>query len=156
MPASTPHEAARDPFAAMLQGAFLPTVALSVVGVVIAWAAVGGRVAGAAMLGVLVTIAFFSLGLLVMARLRSAQDPARFLAGALAVVMGQLIFLLLVIIALSGAGWLDGRSFGLAALAVALVWQVLQVMAFVRGRRLAYDEISGEDGTNDATEDDAS
>jgi ATP synthase protein I len=156
VPASTPHEATRDPFAAMLHRAFLPTVVLSVVGVVIVWAAVGERVAGAAMLGVLVTISFFSLGLLVMVRLRSAQDPARFLASALAVVMGQLIFLLLVIIALSGAAWLDGRSFGLAALAVALVWQLLQVMAFVRGRRLAYDEISGEDGTYDATEDDAS
>ena len=67
------------------------------------------------------------------------RDPFRFLASALAVFMGQMIFLLVVIIALQDASWLDGTAFGLTILAVALVWQVFQVIAFVRSRRLAFD-----------------
>ena len=43
-----------------------------------------------------------------------------------------MIFLLLVIVALQDAAWLDGTAFGLSALAVALVWQVFQVVAFMR------------------------
>jgi len=83
-----------------------------------------------------------------MRKLDSASDPLRFLVSALAVFMGQLIFLLLVIIALQGASWLDGTAFGFAALAVALVWQVFQVVAYVRTRKLVFDEPqgSGQDG----------
>ncbi len=153
MPASTPpRPAGRDPFAAMLQGAFAPTVVLAVVGVVIVWPLRGERAAGSAMLGALVALAFLSLGLLVMARLRATQDPMRLLASAVAVFLGQLLFLLVVIVALGGADWLDGPAFGLAALGVALVWQALQVLAFVRARRLVFDEESGEDGPDASAE----
>ena len=41
---------------------------------------------------------------------------------------------------LSGAGWLDGRAFGLSVLAVALVWQLSQLVAFTRLRKPVYDE----------------
>jgi ATP synthase protein I len=64
------------------------------------------------------------------------------------VFLGQMIFLLLVIVALKDADWLDGTAFGLTALAVALVWQVFQVIAYVRTRRLAFDAPpqNGQDG----------
>jgi ATP synthase protein I len=66
----------------------------------------------------------------------------------MAVFLGQLIFLLVVIIALQRASWLNGTAFGVAALAVALVWQVFQVVAYVRSRKLAFDAPpeSGQDG----------
>src|SRR5262245_57933479 len=119
----------RDPFAAMLRGAFLPTLAVGPVAVVVAALASGGKAALGAFLGFAVAIAFFALGLLVMRRLDSAADPLRFLASAMAVFLGQMFFLLLVILALKDADWLDGTAFGLSALATALVWQVFQVMA---------------------------
>jgi ATP synthase protein I len=128
-----------DPFAVMLRGAFLPTLLVGPVAVAVGALAGGGRSALSAALGFAVSIAFFALGLLVMQRLDSAADPLRFLASALAVFFGQLIFLLLVIVALQGASWLDGTAFGLTALAVALVWQVCQVIAFVRSRRPVFD-----------------
>jgi ATP synthase protein I len=108
----------------------------------------GGRGALGALLGFLVAIAFFALGLFVMRKLDSAADPLRFLASAMAVFLGQLIFLLVVIIALQRASWLNGTAFGVAALAVALVWQVFQVVAYVRSRKLAFDAPpeSGQDG----------
>jgi ATP synthase protein I len=144
----TPQRTNRDPFAAMLRGAFLPTLAVGPVAVVVAAIVGGGKSALGAFLGFAVAIAFFALGLYVMRKLDSGADPFRFLASALAVFFGQMIFLLLVILWLQGADWLDGTAFGLTALAVALVWQVFQVIAYVRTRRLAFDEPieSGQDG----------
>ena len=145
---ATPQRTTRDPFAAMLRGAFLPTLLVGPVAVVVAALVGGGKSALGALLGFAVAIAFFALGLYVMRRLDSGADPFRFLASALAVFFGQMIFLLLVILWLQGAQWLDGTAFGLAALAVALVWQVFQVIAYVRTRRLVFDEAteSGQDG----------
>jgi ATP synthase protein I len=144
---STPHTD-RDPFAVMLRGAFLPTVAVGPVAVVVAAIVGGGKAALGAALGFVIALAFFALGLVVMRKLDSAADPLRFLASALAVFMGQMIFLLVVIIALQNATWLDGTAFGVTVLAVALVWQVFQVIAFVRSRRLAFDapQETGQDG----------
>jgi len=135
---TAPH-ADRDPFAVMLRGAFLPTVAVGPVAVVVAALVAGGKAALGAALGFVIALAFFALGLIVMRRLGGALDPLRFLASALAVFMGQMIFLLVVIMALKDASWLDGTAFGVTVLAVALVWQVFQVVAFVRSRRLVYD-----------------
>ncbi len=144
---TTPH-GTRDPFAAMLRGAFLPTLGVGPIAVVVAAVVGGGKAALGAFLGFAIAITFFALGLLVMRKLDSAADPMRFLASAMAVFLGQMIFLLLVIVALKDADWLDGTAFGLTALAVALVWQVFQVIAYVRTRRLAFDapRQSGQDG----------
>ena len=138
----------RDPFAAMLRGAFIPTLVVGPVAVIVAPFLGGGRAALGALLGFAIAIAFFALGLFVMRKLDSAADPLRFLASALAVFLGQLMFLLVVILALKDATWLDGTAFGAAALAVALVWQVFQVIAYVRSRKLAFDAPAetGQDG----------
>ena len=130
----------RDPFAVMLRGAFVPTLAVGPVAVVIGAVVGGGRTALGSFLGFAVTIAFFALGLVIMRKLDSAADPLRFLASAMAVFLGQLIFLFVVIVSLQGAQWLDALAFGCAALAVALVWQVFQVLAYVRSRKPVFDE----------------
>jgi ATP synthase protein I len=144
---ATPHTD-RDPFAVMLRGAFLPTLAVGPLAVVVAALIGGGKAALGAALGFAIAITFFALGLLVMRKLGGASDPFRFLASALAVFMGQMIFLLVVIIALQSATWLDGTAFGITVLAVAVVWQVFQVVAFVRSRRLVFDaqQETGQDG----------
>jgi ATP synthase protein I len=49
-----------------------------------------------------------------------------------------------VIFSLSSADWLDGKAFGLSILAVALIWQLSQVVAFVKMRKPVYD-VSGPD-----------
>jgi ATP synthase protein I len=151
---STTH-GTRDPFAAMLRGAFVPTLVVGPVAVVIAALASGGKAALAAFLGFAVAIGFFALGLLVMRRLDSAADPLRFLASAMAVFLGQMFFLLLVILALKDADWLDGTAFGLSALATALVWQVFQVLAYVRTRRLVFDPpaAAGQDAPPESRQD---
>ncbi|HEY5249028.1 MAG TPA: hypothetical protein VIJ15_11345, partial [Dermatophilaceae bacterium] len=93
----------------------------------------------AALLGVVVAVVFFAGGLYAMKKLTNA-NPLTLLAGALAVFFGQVIFLGFVILAFRGAGWLDGDAFGLSVLAVSVVWQVSQVVVFMRLRKPVYDE----------------
>lgn len=133
-----PAPAPAAPFAAMLRGALVPSLVAAPLVVIALWVARGSRGGLAALLAVVVTIAFFAGGLAVMKRVTNA-NPLSLLAGALAVYLGQVLFLGIVIISLSRASWLDGTAFGIAALAVTLVWQVGQVVAFVRMRKSVYD-----------------
>jgi ATP synthase protein I len=132
-----------SPFAAMLRATVIPTVCTTPVIVLGFWAARGTRGGLAAILGVLIAVTFFASGLYVMKRVTNA-NPLSVLAGALAVYFGQVIFLGVVILSLSSAAWLDGKAFGLSVLAVALIWQVAQVVAFTRTRKPVYDEPAGD------------
>lgn len=126
----------------MLRATVLPMVAAVPVIVAVFWITRAPRGAVAALLGAGVALAFFASGLYVMGKVTNA-NPLSVLAGALAVYLGQVIFLGVVIFTLSGARWLDGTAFGISALAVALIWQLFQVMAFVRLRKPVYDNAAG-------------
>lgn len=126
------------PFTAMLRATVVPIAAVAPLIVAVFWFTGQTRGGLAALLGVVIAIVFFAGGLAVMGRVTNAS-PLSVLAGALAVYLGQIIFLGIVILTLSGAEWLDGRAFGLSVLAVALIWQVVQVVAFVRLRKPVYD-----------------
>ena len=130
-------------FAAMLSGAVIPITFSAPVIVLGFWITRSTRGGLASLLGVCVAVVFFASGLFVMKRVTNA-NPLSVLAGAMAVYLGQVIFLGLVILSLSGADWLDGRAFGLSILAVALVWQLSQIRAFVRLRKPVYDETADE------------
>jgi len=123
----------------MLRATVIPMVATAPVIVAVFWVTRQGSGALAALLGVATAVVFFASGLYVMGRVAKA-NPLSVLAGALAVYFGQVIFLGVVILSLSGAHWLDGTAFGLSVLAVALIWQLCQVLAFMRLRKPVYDE----------------
>jgi ATP synthase protein I len=123
----------------------IPMVATVPVIVAVFWVTRQSRGGLAALLGVSIAVAFFAGGLYVMGRVTNA-NPLSVLAGALAVYLGQVIFLGVVILTFSGAHWLDGTAFGLSVLAVALIWQVCQVVAFVRLRKPVYDEPADKPG----------
>jgi ATP synthase protein I len=127
------------PFAAMLRATVVPMIASVPVIVAAFWVTRGSRGGLAALLGVLIAVVFFASGLYVMGRVTHA-NPLSVLAGALAVYLAQVIFLGVVIFTFSGADWLDGKAFGLSVLAVALIWQVCQVVAFVRLRQPVFDQ----------------
>ena len=126
------------PFAAMLRATMIPMVATVPVIVALFWITGQSRGGLAALLGASIAVAFFAGGLYVMGRVTNA-NPISVLAGALAVYLGQVIFLGVVILTLSGVQWLDGTAFGLSTLAVALLWQVCQVAAFMRLRQPVFD-----------------
>jgi ATP synthase protein I len=133
----------------MLRATVIPMVATLPVIVAVFWITRQSRGGVAALLGVSVAVVFFASGLYVMGRVTNA-NPLSVLAGALAVYLGQVIFLGVVILTLSGVQWLDGTAFGLSVLAVALIWQVLQVVAFIRLRKPVYDEVADKPTENPA------
>lgn len=143
---TTPQHPAVNPFAVMLRGAFAPTMVIGLLTVLGYWLAAGTTAGTSSLLGFAIALAFFTLGLLVMRRVGKATEPLMLLATAMAVFLGQTIFLLVVILALRGASWLDGMAFGLTILVVAVVWQILQVVAFMRTRRPVYDEPAHDGG----------
>ena len=142
---SSPAAAPNAPFNAMLRGALVPSIAVGLLAVVVLWVLRQSRGGLAGLLGVAVAVVFFAAGLYVMKRVVGA-NPLSVLAGALAVYLGQIIFLGIIILVLAGAQWLDGTAFGLAILVVALVWQACQVVTFLRMRHSVYDAPSAEPG----------
>jgi ATP synthase protein I len=131
------------PFARMLRASVIPMLATGPVIVLVFWITREAKGGLAALLGAAIAMAFFASGLYVMGRVTNA-NPLSVLAGALAVYLGQVIALGVVIVSLSGADWLDRKAFGLSILVVALVWQLCQVVAFMRLRKPVYDEPAGE------------
>lgn len=127
------------PFEAMLRAAIIPTLCAAPVIVLVCWVTRQSRGALASLLGVLIAVVFFAGGLYLMKRVTNA-NPLSVLVGALAVYLGQIILLGVVILTLSDADWLDGQAFGLSILAVAVIWQVVTVTAFIRVRKPVYDE----------------
>jgi len=102
------------------------------------------RGALASLLGVSIAVVFFAGGLAIVNRYvvnRPANvNPLSVVVRALGLYCAQLVFLGVVILILSGAPWLDGTAFGLSVFAVALIWQLSQVSAFLRLRKPVYDE----------------
>jgi len=136
------------PFAAMLRTALAPSTACGLAAVVVLWLLRGPAGGLAAIGGVATAVVFFAAGLLVMRRL-AGDNPLALVASALAVFLGQVIFLGIVILVLGRAAWLDGVAFGVAILVVALAWQVFQVVAFRGSRQPVYAQHRPADGGAD-------
>jgi ATP synthase protein I len=129
----------------MLGASVIPMAATVPVIVAVFWVTRATRGGLAALLGAAIAVVFFASGLYALGKVTNA-NPLSVLAGALAVYLGQVIFLGVVILTLSGVHWLDGTAFGLAILAVALIWQLCQVTAFMRLRKPVYDRPSDQHG----------
>jgi ATP synthase protein I len=135
----------------MLRATVTPVVSSVPVIVAVFWVTRQSRGGLAALLGASIAVLFFVTGLSVMGRVTNA-NPLSVLAGALAVYLGQVIFLGVVILTLSDVHWLDGMAFGLSVLAVALIWQACQVAAFMRLRKPVFDEPTDQLVENPANE----
>ncbi|MDQ2758128.1 MAG: hypothetical protein M3Y71_16505 [Actinomycetota bacterium] len=125
-------------FAAMLRTALLPSAVCGLAAVVALWVTRGPAGLLGSLTGVAVALVFFVAGLAVMRRL-SNGDPMILMVAALAVFLGQLVFLGAVILVLGSVSALDGVAVGLGVLVVALAWQVFQIIAFLRSRRPVFD-----------------
>jgi ATP synthase protein I len=134
----TPHAGA--PFGAMLRGALLPATVVGLVAVIVYAVASGGASAGSAALGLVVTILFFASGMALLNRLVRSASPHAFFAVAMAVYLGQVLLLLLFIIAFKDVAWVDGPALGITAFVVTIAWQIFAMRALRRARIPVYDE----------------
>ena len=137
-PKQLPAKPPRGPYVAMLRGAVVPSlVAVPVIsGIASVWR--GEHATLSALVGALVALVIFGVGLFAITRVVDGQ-PGFSMAGAMIVYFGQLIAVMFVIVLLRGASWLDGRVFAASVLAEALVWQIGQITGFLRGRHQIYD-----------------
>ena len=102
-----------------------------------------------ALIGLVVSVGFFASGMFLLSRLVRSASPHAFLAVAMAVYLGQVIALLLVIMAFKDADWVDGVALGVVALVVTIVWQVAAMVALRRARIPVYDAPAGLAGSAD-------
>src|ERR1035437_6738391 len=107
--AHAPGPAPAAPFAAMLRATVVPMSAAGPVIVAVFWITRGSRGGLAGLLGACIAVVFFASGLYVMGKVTNA-NPLSVLAGAIAVYLGQVIFLSVVILTLSGVHWLGGAA----------------------------------------------
>ena len=128
------------PFGAMLRGALLPSVLAGLLTVALLVAVRGVGALAGALIGLVVAIAFFASGMFLLSRLVRSASPTAFVAVAMAVYFGQIIFLLLVILAFIDADWVDGVALGLVVLVVTLVWQAFAMISLRKARIPVYDE----------------
>lgn len=133
-----PHAGA--PFGAMLRGALLPSLVAGLVAVVVVVVWRGTDALAGALIGLVVSIGFFASGMFLLSRLVRSANPQAFFAVAMSVYLGQVIALLLVIMAFKDATWVDGVALGVVALVVTIVWQGAAMLALRRARVLVYDE----------------
>jgi len=130
----------------MLRAAVLPSALAGLVPVVVYAVTDGSHGALSAVLGWAVSLAFFASGMALMSTLVRNASPHAFFATAMMVYLGQVIGLLLFLIAFHGAAWVKGRALGVTALVVTIVWQVFAMRALRMARVPVYDEsaVSGQ------------
>lgn len=143
-PSSAPHAGA--PFGAMLRGALLPSTVAGLATVLVLAVGRGPGSTPGALIGLVVAVGFFASGMSLLSRLVRDANPATFFAVAMAVYLGQVIVLLLVIVAFRGAAWVDGLALGAVAFVVTIVWQVFAMRALRRARVPVYDLPGDRDG----------
>jgi hypothetical protein len=140
------------PFSATLRGSIVPALAAGLATSVVL-AVVRGMAGGvSAVVGVVIAIAFFASGLLLMDRLVRDRDPMLFMAVGMAVYLAQVLVLLGVLIVARRVDALDSRAAGIAMLVTVLVWQAAQMQAWRRARVPVYDEPRTEQGPEPRTE----
>lgn len=127
------------PFAVMLRAALLPSalVGLLTVAIVVAFRGFGALPAAA--FGWVVAIAFFAFGMLVLSKLVREANLHLFFAIALTVYLAQVIGLLLVILVVKDASWVDRKAMAIVVGVVTVTWQVFAIRALRTARIPVYD-----------------
>ena len=139
-PTPSPVAEAGAPFAVMLRGALVPSLAAGAVTVVVLTVVRGSEALAGGVLGLVVSVLFYASGMFMLSRLVRSTSPHAFFAVAMAVYLAQVIALLLFIIVFRGAEWVDGFALGVTALVVTLAWQLFAMRALRRAPMPVYDD----------------
>ena len=127
----------------MLLGGLLPALPVVVLVPLLAWAAAGGWAAVSALVGAVVSVVVFALGV-VGIRGVLAGPTATTMAGAFAVFVVQLVLLGAVIWSLGQTTWLQIVPLAVGFLVAGLVFQAGLVVGYLRTRAALDVELPGE------------
>lgn len=134
---------ARTPLRSMLQGGLAPGVPVTLIAPLLAWAAAGGGAAVSALLGGLVSLAIFVLGV-VGIRGVLMGPTATTMAGAFGVFVLQMAVLAVVVWSLAQTTWLEVTPLVLVFVVVGLVFQAGLVVGYLRSRSELSVTLPGE------------
>lgn len=133
MRAPAPSRPARTPLRSMLVGGLVPTLPLVVLVPLLTWAAAGEWAAVSALLGCVISIVVFVLGV-VGIRGVLAGPTGTTMAGAFGVFVLQMAVLAVVIWSLAQTTWLQVVPLVVAFVIVGLVFQAGLVVGYLRAR----------------------
>jgi len=129
----------------MLRQSFPPAAVAGLLAALAVGLVQGWKPGLSAGLGVVITLAFFGSGLVLMSRFVRSADPMLFMAVGMSVYFAQVLGLLVVLIVARDVEGLDLRAAGLAMFVTILAWQVAQIRAWRRARVPVYDAGPGQD-----------
>lgn len=127
------------PFGQMLRAALLPSALVGLLTAAVVVLVRGAQALPAAAFGLAVAIGFFGLGMLVLSRLVREANLHLFFAVAMTVYLGQIIGLLLVVLVVRDASWVDRPAMAIVIAVVTIVWQVFAIRALRTTRIPVYD-----------------
>lgn len=133
MTETTVSRTTRTPVPSMLRGGALVSAPLIVVVPLLAWAAAGFSAAGSALLGGIVSLAIFALGV-VGIRGVLAGPTASTMAGAFGIFVLQMGALAAIIWSLAQTTWLQVVPLAIAFVLVGLCFQAGLVYGYLRSR----------------------
>ena len=123
----------------------LPLIATTAVSVI--FVALGALLHGSSgflggLVGGLVVVGFFGIGQFIVERVLE-RNPQIAMMTALLTFVVQILVLLMLLVLLRDASWLDGRWFGYTVFAGIIVWTITSVIDYSRNRRLTVVPGSG-------------
>lgn len=140
-PAAGPAQgSAGAPFGTMLRAALLPSTLAGIVTVAIVTVVRGQQALLSSIFGLVIAIAFFGLGMLVLSKLVREANVHLLFAVAMTVYFAQVIGLLLVVLVVRDASWVDKRAMGIVIGVVTILWQVFAIRSLRTARIPVYDE----------------
>lgn len=140
---ASPRSAARTPLRSMLTGGLVPTLPLVALVPLLTWASAGSWAAVSALLGAVISLAVFILGVIGI-RGVLAGPTASTMAGAFGVFVLQLALLAAVIWSLGQTTWLQVVPLAIAFIIVGLVFQAGLVVGYLRSRSALDVALPGE------------
>lgn len=143
MTSTAPTRPAPTPLRSMLLGGLVPTVPVAVLVPLLLWAAEGGWAAVSGLLGAVISLAVFVLGV-VGIRGVLAGPTTTTMAGAFGVFVLQLGVLAAVIWSLGQTTWLQVVPLAVAFIVVGLVFQAGLVVGYLRSRATLDVTLPGE------------
>lgn len=148
--APAPAPAAGAPFAVMARAAFLPSALVGAVTSAVVCLVRGPHAIAASAFGLVVALAFFGFGMLVLSRLVRQANLTLFFGIAMAVYLFQIIGLLVVILIVRRADWVDRPAMAIVIAVVTIAWQLFAMRALRKSRIPIYDEpaITGDGGSS--------
>lgn len=113
----------------------VPTVVVGVAAIVVYAVTAGAGAAVGAAVGLVVVLAFFGIGLLVLGRILQ-QHPSLVMTAALALYLAQILVLFVFMAIFKDTTLFDGKAFGITVVLCTIAWLVTQVWAMGRTKML--------------------